>query len=446
MPTATTTERGDRSGERGEGDREARERGEHASFVGAVVPRASTRFAGGLADGASRDTLGVPLHRALRRIAALAVVLLPMSLIGRAGAMWSTPAPAPPREPRTFATTELASARVSEDRDESAVVLVVLDGVRWQEFFGGADRALERARGMNPATWAGERTLLPNVAKMLETRAVAIGAPSHGAAMGATGPQFISLPGYMEIFAGRADTGCDSNECARRPSRTVVDDVLDASGPDDAAVVTSWPNIARAASSDASRVVMTAGRHHVDRAGVLRADPETASLLDRGANATPFPGEGDYRPDAITARVALRVLEARRPRFLFVGLGDADEYAHQNDYLSYLEAVHFADAFLGDLLGALDGMGARGQHTTVLVTADHGRAYDFKDHGRRYPESGRVFLLAAGGDVRGHGLVAAERRHTLSDIAPTVRALLGMSGEGEPIAEVARTVGTRATP
>jgi bisphosphoglycerate-independent phosphoglycerate mutase (AlkP superfamily) len=89
-------------------------------------------------------------------------------------------------------------------------------------------------------------------------------------------------------------------------------------------------------------------------------------------------------------------------------------------------------------------MGARGAHTTVLVTADHGRAYDFKDHGSRFPESGRVWLLAAGGDIHGHGLVTASRRHTLSDVAPTVRGLLGIHGEGAALAEVLASRGTGA--
>jgi arylsulfatase A-like enzyme len=114
--------------------------------------------------------------------------------------------------------------------------------------------------------------------------------------------------------------------------------------------------------------------------------------------------------------------------------------------MGYLEAVHASDAFLGDLFATLDGMGERGRHTTVLVTADHGRSYAFKDHGARYPESGRVWLLAAGGDVHGHGLLAASRRHTLSDVAPTVLALLGVHAEGDPIPEIAPVAGTRPGP
>ena len=314
------------------------------------------------------------------------------------------------------------------------MVLVVLDGVRWQEVFGGADRALAAERGLNPIAWAGPRALLPNVSRLLESHAVALGAPGHGEIV-ATDAQLISMPGYLEIFAGHPNPACDSNDCARSPSRTFVDDLVDSGGPGDAAVVASWPNIARAAAANPSRFVVTAGRHRVEGGAVLRTDDATAALLDGGARARAFPGEGDYRPDAITAKLALRVLATRRPRFLFVGLGDADEYGHRNDYRSYLEAIHASDGFLGELFATLDGMGARGRHTTVLVTADHGRAYGFKDHGARYPESARVWLLAGGGDVRGHGLVTASRRHTLSEVAPTVRALLGVHGEGTPIAE-----------
>jgi hypothetical protein len=388
------------------------------------------------------------VHRALRRFAALLVLAIPVSFIGRAGATWgaSPSIPVPPREACSFETTPGASERGSEERAESAVVLVVLDGVRWQEVFGGADRALAYDRGLNPLAWASPRSLMPNLQRLLDTRAIALGAPGRGAAITATGPQFISMPGYLEIFSGHADPGCDSNDCARPAVHTVVDDVLESSGADDVAVVSSWPSIARAASADPSRLVVSAGRKRVERRDVLRADEGTASQLDRGGRAKPFPGDGDYRPDAITARVALRVLATEHPRFLFVGLGDADEYGHRNDYHGYLEAVHASDAFLGDLFATLDQMGARGRHTTVLVTADHGRAYDFKDHGGRYPESGRVWLVAAGADVQGHGLVAASRRHTLSDVAPTVRALLGIGGEGEAIPEVVPFAGTRGRP
>lgn len=381
-------------------------------------------------------TLANPIRRpALLVVSAALVTGFGGSIAGAAAtrAAWRAPI-----EARTAVASPAVMDRAVRDRDESAVVLVVLDGVRWQDVFGGADPALARRHGLEPGPWSNPRELMPNLHRFVESDGVAVGAPGRGATMAATGPQFISLPGYLEIFGGKPDPTCDRNDCRTTPGRTLLDDVAAASGPGDVAVVASWPNIARAASADVGDYAVTAGRRLASPQARLRADDATSRWLDRGRVAGAWPGKGDYRPDAFTAQVALHYLESARPRFLFVGLGDADEYAHHDDYARYLESVHEADAFLGDLVRVLGRMGARGRHTTILVTADHGRAVDFKDHGPQYPESGRVFLVAIGDDVRLPGAGGAARRHTLSDVAPTVRALLGVGGgDGEPIAEIA---------
>jgi hypothetical protein len=386
------------------------------------------------------------VHPRIRRLFALFGPAIPLAFVGLiagAEATWGAARsrPEPRLQGRAFTASPLVTEARRDERAESAVVLVVLDGVRWQEVFYGADRSLARVHGLNPLAWVNPRDLMPNIHRLVQTQGVAIGAPGHGAQISASGPQFISLPGYLEIFAGKPDLVCDRNDCARPPARTIADQVRDASGPDDVALVASWPNIARAASADVSGFVVTAGRTLVERAAVLQADPALARLLEHGAAAPAWPGEGQYRPDGFTAKIALRYLETNRPRFLFVGLGDADEYGHRDDYAAYLEAVHQADTFVGDLVEVLGRMGARGRHTTVIVTADHGRAYDFKDHGPQFPESGRVWLTAFGADLKAQGLAVAAHRYTLSDVAPTVRSLLGMTeGSGEPIAEIVRDV------
>jgi hypothetical protein len=243
----------------------------------------------------------------------------------------------------------------------------------------------------------------------------------------ATGPQYISLPGYIEIFDGRPDPRCGDNACTPPAGDTIVDAVREAGGsPEDVAVFASWPNIARVAASDTSRIVVSAGRHTVEHQEVLRADPVMGQTLARGASVTAWPGEGDYRPDVWTARLALRYLEVHRPRFMFLGLGDTDEYGHKNDYRGYIDALREVDEVIGRLFATLDAMGERGQRTTVLITTDHGRASNFHDHGPRFPESGRVWLVAAGGAVRARGLVELESERQLADIAPTVRTLLGL--------------------
>jgi arylsulfatase A-like enzyme len=206
------------------------------------------------------------------------------------------------------------------------------------------------------------------------------------------------------------------------------------SRPSDVAVFASWDKIERAASIEPASLVVSTGRSFLSHEGSLRDDDGTRDSLDRGAHADPAPGHGDFRPDRFTAALALRYLEAKRPRLMFLGLGEPDEYAHNGDYRGYLASLRAADATLGDIFAALGRMGARGEHTTVIVTADHGRGRDYRVHGRAFPESGRVWLVAAGGGIEARGLARATRPHRLADVAPTVRALLELPADTSPAA------------
>jgi hypothetical protein len=326
---------------------------------------------------------------------------------------------------------------------DAPVVLIVLDGARWQEIFGGADAAMGASRGFDTAKLAGGARLLPNLHALID-RGVAIGAPGHGAPIRASGPSYISLPGYMEIFSG-ASTRCPNNACAPTRDKTIVDEIREtAHTSEEVAVVSSWPTIERAAALDPQKIVMSAGSHHSFNAAALRFDAPSSQLFWIGEEAVAWPGEGDYRPDALTAEIALKYLAKRKPRFLFIGLGDMDEYAHKNDYRDYILSLEYADKVIGDVVTTLDAMGERGKKTTIIVTADHGRADNFRSHGPSAPESSRVWLVAAGGEVPARGVVDAAKEHRLADIAPTLRALVGLPAPvtkagrsaGEPMVEV----------
>ncbi len=319
------------------------------------------------------------------------------------------------------------------------VVLVVLDGVRWQEIFGGVDPALAASHRAGPVV--GARSLFPSLYAALDARGAAVGAPGYGV-ISASGPNFVSLPGYTEIFGGRAPVPCQDNDCAGASGPTIVDAFRDRARADsDVAVIASWAPIGRAATRARSRIVLSVGRQDVEGAPFLEDEPSTREVLDEGARADPRPGHDAFRPDRYTAELALRYLETRRPAFLFVGLGEPDEYAHEDDYRGYLASLRAADDFFGRLFAALDRMGERGRRSLVLVTADHGRARDYRDHGAGLPESARVWLLALGGPVHARGFVQAPHSRRLSDVAPTIRQVVGLpldeaAGAGAPIFEL----------
>jgi hypothetical protein len=278
----------------------------------------------------------------------------------------------------------------------------------------------------------GARDLLPNLYSALETRGAVIGAPGHGKAIAASGPNFVSMPGYTEIFEGRAPAGCQDNACDGTQASTIVDEVRHrATADSQVAVFASWERIRSAATRDPASIVLSAGRADVHGAAFLARDLELRDLLERGAASDPYPGSDGFRPDRYTAALALRYLEATRPAFLFVGLGEPDEYAHRGDYVGYLGALRAADHFVGELFATLDRLGERGRSTLVLLTADHGRARDYREHGGQYPESARVWLAAFGGPVRARGFAEAPEPRRLADVAPTIRAVLDLDTKGD---------------
>lgn len=318
----------------------------------------------------------------------------------------------------------------------TAVILVVVDGVRWQDVFQGPDEALARRQWM-----LGK---LPRPAELLptiHTRFFAGGAVlgGKGAPFVASGPVFVSLPGYLEIMTGHSRSGCTTNLCEAVSEPTLADEVrgLPDVKQDDVAVISSWEVIDRAAALDPSRIVVSAGRHGGATRARTRVSDAAKQAFDEGELSVPFPGGFDYRPDRYTAPLALAYLAERAPRFLFVGLGDPDEYGHGNDYPRYLESLQAADRFLRALFQTLEGMGEYGKGATVIVTSDHGRAKDFRNHGKA-PESARTFLLAAGAGIPARGSVSLPQPRRLADIAPTIRVLLGLppserEGQGAPL-------------
>ena len=270
----------------------------------------------------------------------------------------------------------------------SPVVLITVDGVRWQDVYSSVDESLGFGAGYMPVL----RDLVANKGAML-------GAPGFGR-MDASGPNFVSMPGYTEIFTGRVPT-CRDNDCGRPDQPTFLEDL--ASRGAKVAVFASWEKVGQAVAHTAPTFFVSAGR------------PE-------GDTQSPFPGGGAYRPDTSTMEQSLTYLEESQPDVLVISLGDTDEYAHHNDLPGYSYALTRVDAFIGRINATLATMGERGAMTHLFVTTDHGRARGFRDHGGSYPESGRVWLAAMGPRIASRGFVPT-RNHHLRDLAATIVAI-----------------------
>lgn len=334
--------------------------------------------------------------------------------------------------PRTSYVTDPSASSGGEvaPAKTSAVILITIDGVRWQEIFDGTDMTLARKENIPDEELQMAEAMLPNLYEHFVHNGVGLGAPGMGPDM-LSAPPALSLPGYMELLSGRREPLCVSNKCPAVSSRTLLDQAF--ASPSfkfgDVAAITSWEIIKDAATSNPTSFPMSFGRGYGLTRKKVGVTPEAKRILDKSEKSRATPGIGDYRADRFTAPLALEYLKARKPKLLYIGLGDPDEHAHHGDYRAYQRSLREADAFLGEVFKTLGQMGEYGATTTVIVTTDHGRASDFIHHGHHSPESQRIWMFAAGGSIPRKGLVPTLTERHLADIAPTIRHLLGLPAD-----------------
>jgi hypothetical protein len=321
----------------------------------------------------------------------------------------------------------LATASTPAIGRDGRVILVTIDGVRWQDIFEGSTTAFSGAPSIPP-----ER-LMPRTLALAAAHGVALGATRDGCSKVHTaGGSNVSLPGYLEIFTGHASR-CLDNSCSQ-VRESLLDEAVRA-GAKGVASVGSWEVLENAVSGGATGVFVSVGRSWPDDVPV---DGHLGELVAAGNAADAYPGHNGYRPDAATAAIALEYFRLAKPAVFHVGLGDTDEYGHRGDYASYLDALRRADSVIGSLADMLATMGDDGEKTTVIITPDHGRNSDFDNHGTLRPESSRTFVIAFGPRIVPRGVGCPARDITLADIAPTIRVLTGLprdtsSGAGVPI-------------
>jgi hypothetical protein len=370
----------------------------------------------------------------LRSLGVLALVL---SAVHDAGAQSATSAP-----PRTRTRN---------------VILVVTDGLRWQEVFGGADSAIvfgdPRAVGRDsvalrqsfwrPTPSARREALLPFLWGEIARNGQLFGNRAEGSSVVVTNGLKFSYPGYSEMLTGFVDPQIDRNEFGTNPNATVFEWLnrqRDLRGR--VAAFATWNVFADIFVPERSGVFVHAGWEPPYE------PPRTASdsLLNR-LYASTHREWWNNAWDSFAHNVAMRFLEVRRPRVVFIGYGETDEWQHAGRYDRLLRSARTFDEYLRELWTFLQSHGEYRGRTTLIVTTDHGRGRtprDWTNHGRDVDGAEEIWLAVIGPDTPALG----ERRNapnlTQSQIAATVAALLGLDYRrdqpraAEPIADVNR--------
>jgi hypothetical protein len=328
---------------------------------------------------------------------------------------------------------ESPAARPAARATAEHVIIVSLDGLRWQEFFTGADRDYfkrdKEGSGGEPERrfWretAGARRaeLMPFLWKTVATHGQIFGDPAAGSVSRLTNGLWFSYPGYSEMFAGLADPRVDSNDKVPNPNVTVLEWLNTRPG--------FQGRVAAFGSWDVLPFILNAGRSGLLVGSGWTPVPSPATERERAINegAADLPRFWGYGPvDAPIVAAALEHLRTKAPRVLYVLLGESDEWAHEGRYDLYLDSARRADRFIERLWNTVQGMPAYAGTTALLVTTDHGRGATVKDwtnHGRDVPAAERTWMAMMGPGIVPLG-VRRDTTVTTSQFAATIAAVLG---------------------
>jgi hypothetical protein len=334
--------------------------------------------------------------------------------------------------------TVLAQLSTAPDAPVKNVVLIVSDGVRAREVFEGADRALMGRGGgveneagcvekfWRPEVWERRERLMPFLWKTVAKQGQLFGLSRVGSPMRVTNRFRVSYPGYNELFTGWADPRIDSNGLGENPNVTVFEHLSRQPGFEGRVqAFATWETFFRIFAVSRSKLDVRAGW-----SPPFANDPERTpgkDVIDAVHRGT-TPLFGGNALDAITYAALKESLKTKRPRVLFLGLGETDEWMHAGRYDLALEALQRADATIEDLWNTMQAMEEYRGSTVFLITTDHGRGglpWDWKHHGANVLGAEDIWLAALGPGVEPLGVRRGTGLVTQAQVASTIAALVG---------------------
>jgi hypothetical protein len=313
------------------------------------------------------------------------------------------------------------------------VIIVTLDGFRWQEVFGGADAALINkayvgdVSSLKEEYWtpfAAERRkkLLPFFWNIIQQQGQLYGNRWSGNKVNNANKYRFSYPGYNEIFTGFPDAGINSNDKIWNPNINVLEFINQQSNyKNKVAAFATWDVLPYILNTKRNGLYVNAD------ADTMRFENKELQLVNDMQFLTTRPI--GVRPDIFTYFAAREYLKAYKPKVFYIAFGETDEFAHAGKYDQYLFSAHAEDAMIADLWKTVQSLPEYKNKTTLIITCDHGRGDKIKsqwtDHGENIAEAGQIWVAIMGPDTKPTGEIKQTMQLYQAQLATTLAALLG---------------------
>jgi hypothetical protein len=322
------------------------------------------------------------------------------------------------------------------------VILITLDGFRWQELFNGADSAFMKQQShlkddkLKEKFWRDDvaerrKALLPFFWSTISEKGQLYGNRAFGNKVNVTNNQWFSYPGYNEILTGKADNErIHSNDKIYNPNKNVLE-FINAQPPfkNKVAAFTSWDVFPYIINDKRSGVFVSTTVNPIKSENLT----ETELTLNKLITSVPNP-LGDVRLDAFTFYYGIEYMKKNKPRVMYFAFDETDDFAHAGEYAAYLNSAHYTDKFIKELWSYIQSDKSYRDKTTVVITVDHGRgtsAETWKDHGQKIAEADQIWMAVLGPDTNAAGEVKGDQQLYQNQVAKTLAAFLGLSYKPE---------------
>src|SRR4030095_2137345 len=317
------------------------------------------------------------------------------------------------------------------------VIIITLDGFRWQEVFSGADEELINNKDFSHDTaelkkkfWAPgaderRKKLMPFFWNTIASQGQLHGNRNFGSKVNVMNQYWFSYPGYNEIFTGYPDTSVNSNDKIPNKNITVLEFInAQSKFKGKVAAFTSWDCFDAIFNEPRAKFMVSSG---FDPVNIKNSNFDL--LNDMQMNSPQPLGDG-VRPDHLTYFISKEYIRQYKPKVLYIGFDETDDYAHGGRYDHYLNMANMTDKWIADLWNMLQSMPEYKNKTALLITADHGRGDKVKkewtSHGKKIEGADQIWVAALCADIEGNGEIKRDEQLYQAQLAQTIASLLGL--------------------
>lgn len=320
----------------------------------------------------------------------------------------------------------------AEDKTEN-VILITYDGLRNQELFGGIDhRLMKKVKKKERLTTQFVRetdeqereALLPFFWNTITKEGQVWGNLGTNSKVRVVNKQVFSYPGYNEILTGRPNPAITSNAKINNKNITVLEWLNQQPGFNNRVeAFASWDVFPYIINEDRSGVPVNAGWEAFTDMGD-KTKQDQLNMLNRE-----LPQMWDsVRYDVMTFEGAMDAIIHHKPRVLYIGFGETDDWAHEGRYDLYIESAHKTDVYIQRIWEKVQSMPEYAGKTTLILTTDHGRGDtdpEWKSHGKKIDGAEYIWTAMIGPDTPAKG-VLKNTSTTQGQVAATIAAALGL--------------------